>query len=146
MQDPRNIAASSAGHDGSLVDWFSTLSPEQRLAELESRISFFHSLRLTDESELSHRCRWCCGGNPGRARHLLLMTRAGPLDVLGFIGDSERYEDLIAVSSEVAMTIGRFHVLDLEELVRQKQATGRPKDLAVLEILKEVLRRRNDDN
>lgn len=78
--------------------------------------------------------------------HLLLMTRAGPLDVLGFIGDSERYEDLIAVSSEVAMTIGRFRVLDLEELVRQKQATGRPKDRAVLEILEEVLRRRHDDN
>jgi hypothetical protein len=35
MQDPRNIAASSASHDGSLIDWFSTLSPEQRLAELE---------------------------------------------------------------------------------------------------------------
>lgn len=78
--------------------------------------------------------------------HLLLMTRAGPLDVLGFIGDSERYEDLIAVSSEVEMTIGRFRVLDLEELVRQKQATDRPKDRAVLEILEEVLRRRHDDN
>jgi len=24
--------------------------------------------------------------------HLLLMTRAGPMDVLGFIGESERYE------------------------------------------------------
>ena len=78
--------------------------------------------------------------------HLLLMTRAGPLDVLGFIGDSDRYEDLIAFSSEVAMTIGSFRVLDLEELVRQKQATRRPKDRAVLEMLEEVLRRRHDDN
>jgi hypothetical protein len=78
--------------------------------------------------------------------HLLLMTRAGPLDVLGFIGESDRYEDLIAVSSEIAMTIGKFRVLDFEELVRQKQATGRPKDRAVLEILEEILRRRNDDN
>ncbi len=78
--------------------------------------------------------------------HLLLTTRAGPLDVLGFIGDSERYEDLIAVSSEVAMTIGKFRVLDLEELVRQKQTTDRPKDRAVLELLEEVLRRRNDEN
>jgi hypothetical protein len=26
--------------------------------------------------------------------HMLLMTRAGPLDVLGFIGDGQRYEDL----------------------------------------------------
>jgi hypothetical protein len=57
MQDPRNIAASSASHDGSLIDWFSTLSPEQRLAELESRISFFNSLRLINESELSRDSR-----------------------------------------------------------------------------------------
>jgi len=57
MQDPRNIAAPSAGHDGSLIDWFSTLSAEQRLAELESRVSFFLSLRLTDESKLSRDSR-----------------------------------------------------------------------------------------
>jgi len=30
--------------------------------------------------------------------------------------------------------------------VRQKQATRRPKDRAVLEMLEEVLRRRHDDN
>ena len=72
--------------------------------------------------------------------HLLLLTRAGPLDVLGFIGDKERYEDLVHVSSEVAMTIGRFRVLDLEELIRQKKATDRPKDRAALVLLEEALR------
>jgi len=72
--------------------------------------------------------------------HLLLLTRAGPLDVLGFIGDNDRYEDLVHLSSEVAMTIGRFRVLDLEELIRQKKATDRPKDRAVIELLEEALR------
>jgi len=76
--------------------------------------------------------------------HLLLLTRAGPLDVLGFIGDNKRYEDLIRVSSEVAMTVGTFRVLDLEELIRQRKATNRPKDRAVLDLLEEVMRRRND--
>jgi len=78
--------------------------------------------------------------------HLLLLTRAGPLDVLGFIGDNDRYEDLVHLSSEVAMTIGRFRVLDLEELIRQKKATDRPKDRAVIELLEEALRhhRQND--
>ena len=70
------------------------------------------------------------------------MTRAGPLDVLGFIGDKLRYEDLIESSLEVEMTIGKFRVLDLEELVQQKRTTNRPKDRAVLELLEEVLRRR----
>ena len=61
------------------------------------------------------------------------MTRAGPLDVLGFIGDKDRYEDLVGLSSEVAMTIGRFRVIDLEELIR-------PKDRAVIQLLEEALR------
>ena len=70
--------------------------------------------------------------------HLSLLTRAGPLDVLGFIGD--RYEDLLHLSSEVAMTIGKFRVLELEEPIRQKRATDRPKDRAVIELLEEALR------
>jgi len=57
MHDPRKIAASGAGNDGSLIDWFSTLSPEQRLAELDSKMCFFHLLRLTDETELSRDSR-----------------------------------------------------------------------------------------
>ena len=70
---------------------------------------------------------------------LLLLTRAGPLDVLGFIGDEDRYEDLIDRSSEVEMTVGTFRVLDLEELVRQKKNSDRAKDLAMLELLEEIL-------
>jgi hypothetical protein len=73
--------------------------------------------------------------------HLLLLTRAGPLDILGFIGDNRRYEDLLRHSMEIEMSIGRFRVLDLAELVRQKKLTNRPKDRAVLALLEEVLRR-----
>ena len=74
--------------------------------------------------------------------HLLLLTRAGPLDVLGFIGDKNRYEDLVQHSTEVSMTIGTFRVLDLDELIRQKKISDRPKDRAMLELLEEALRRR----
>ncbi len=38
--------------------------------------------------------------------HLLLMTRAGPLDVLGFIGEQQRYEDLLGASAEINMNVG----------------------------------------
>ena len=75
--------------------------------------------------------------------HLLLMTRAGPLDVLGFIGNRERYEDLIEASSEVSMTSGKFLVLNLEELIRQKKATDRPKDRAIVALLEAVLDRKH---
>lgn len=73
--------------------------------------------------------------------HLLLLTRAGPFDVLGFIGDKMRYEDLIDTSPEVQMTVGKFRVLDLKEVIRQKRATDRPKDRAVIDLLEEVLHR-----
>ena len=79
-------------------------------------------------------------------KQFLLLTRAGPLDVLGFIGDEDRYEDLFDRSSEVEMTIGTFRVLDLEELVRQKRASDRAKDRAMLELLEEVLRMQKKDS
>ncbi len=72
--------------------------------------------------------------------HLLLKTRAGPLDIPGFIGEHKRYEDLVGVSSEVDMSVGSFRILDMEELIRQKRKSDRPKDRAVPEILEAVLR------
>jgi len=57
MQDLRDNSTAGAEYDRSLLDWFATLSPEHRLAELESRISFFLSVRVNDESELSRDSR-----------------------------------------------------------------------------------------
>jgi hypothetical protein len=78
--------------------------------------------------------------------HMLLMTRAGPLDVLGFIGDGQRYEDLQSSSSEVGMNFGMLRVLNLEELIRQKKALGRSKDRAVADLLEEVLRNQEENS
>ena len=75
--------------------------------------------------------------------HLLLMTRSGPLDVLGFIGDSNRYEDLLRASTEIEMDLGRIRVLNLDELIRQKTKTNRPKDKAMLEMLMTLAERMN---
>ncbi|MCC5867753.1 MAG: hypothetical protein JJU27_04500 [Gammaproteobacteria bacterium] len=74
--------------------------------------------------------------------HLLLMTRAGPLDVLGFIGEQQRYEDLLVVSSEIGMSMGSLRVLDLEALIAEKKRMGRTKDIAAVELLEEVLHHR----
>jgi hypothetical protein len=43
----------AALHDKSLVEWFAMLTPEQRLAELESRVAFFWSLRHDYDAEFS---------------------------------------------------------------------------------------------
>ena len=78
--------------------------------------------------------------------HLLLMTRAGPLDVLGFIGEKQRYEDLIGASSEIRMNVGSLRVLDLEALIAEKKRMGRAKDNAAVELLEEVLRHRSQQD
>ncbi|MEX2497314.1 MAG: hypothetical protein WD397_00390 [Wenzhouxiangellaceae bacterium] len=52
MTEASSTTHSESGHDLSLLRWFAELSPEQRLAELDSRIAFFHSLRLLDLEEL----------------------------------------------------------------------------------------------
>ena len=40
-------------HDETLLDWFLSLEPSQRLAELESRLAFFNSVRRDDDAKLS---------------------------------------------------------------------------------------------
>jgi predicted nucleotidyltransferase len=75
--------------------------------------------------------------------HLLLLTRAGPLDILGYIGDRQRYEDLLERSSEIGLSVGSLRVLDLEALIAEKRRMGRSKDNAAIELLEEVLRHRS---
>jgi hypothetical protein len=41
--DPIPTTASDAVHDETLVDWFLSLKPIERLAELESRLEFFNA-------------------------------------------------------------------------------------------------------
>ena len=38
-------------YDESLIDWFISLSPAERLAELESRVAFFKQVRREGERE-----------------------------------------------------------------------------------------------
>ena len=67
--------------------------------------------------------------------HHLLLTRSGPLDVLGRIGASESFADLVAESIEYTIDSMTIRVLGLTALIRTKEAAGRPKDQAVLAIL-----------
>jgi hypothetical protein len=75
--------------------------------------------------------------------HQLLATNAGPLDVLGEIGGRRGYDDLLTSTLEVELPNGRrVRILTLEALIETKQASGRPKDLAVLPLLRATLEER----
>jgi hypothetical protein len=72
--------------------------------------------------------------------HLNLITRYGPLDLLGTIGRDLGYQDLVPHSVELDMSEGlRIRVLDLETLIAIKEELGGEKDRAVLPILRRTL-------
>jgi hypothetical protein len=105
---------------------------ERLLPVLESLNAFF---RIQPERRLRPNA-----SHLASAGHLNLITRYGPLDLLGTIGRNLGYEDLMAHSAE--MDIGeklRIRVLDLETIIGIKEELGGEKDRSVLPILRRTL-------
>ncbi len=78
--------------------------------------------------------------------HQLLATTHGDLDCLGAVGEGQSYEDLLERAPELDIGDGlAVRVIDLPTLIELKEQAGRPKDLAVLPVLRathaETLRR-----
>lgn len=72
--------------------------------------------------------------------HHLLLTRNGPLDVLGEIGLGHDYLELEAFSEQVVLGGGgAIRVLSLEWIIRTKEEVGGVKDLATLDLLRAAL-------
>ncbi len=72
--------------------------------------------------------------------HQLLMTRAGPLDVLGTLSSGRGYDELVGCSLEMDLGAGlRVRVLDLPTLILTKEEAGRDKDRIALPILRRAL-------
>jgi hypothetical protein len=79
------------------------------------------------------------------AGHQLLLTKFGPLDVLGMIGKSRTWEDLLGGTRTMEMEPGMVvRVLDLETLIAVKEELGFPKDTAMLPLLRQALRERSE--
>ena len=68
--------------------------------------------------------------------HQLLMTKHGPLDLLGAVQGGRGYDDLMAHTVELTLGTLSVRVLDLDTLIDLKERLGREKDLAVIAILK----------
>ena len=72
--------------------------------------------------------------------HQLLLTRFGPLDVLGAIGGGWTYADLLPRSQLMEVAPGlAVRVLDLETIIQIKEEVGGEKDLATLPVLRRTL-------
>ena len=72
--------------------------------------------------------------------HQLLLTRFGPLDLLGIIGAGHGYEELLDHTVEMKIGDERIiRVLDLKTLIQTKEEVGGEKDVAVLPVLRQTL-------
>jgi predicted nucleotidyltransferase len=68
------------------------------------------------------------------------------LDLLGEMSGIGNYEQIIAQTEEVELDGMRLKVLSLPQLIRTKEAANRPKDHAVLPILRATLELRQKGN
>jgi predicted nucleotidyltransferase len=71
--------------------------------------------------------------------HQLLMTKAGPLDILGTIGKGHDYKGLLKHTTEQEIGGLRLRLLDLDALIRIKKETITDKDKATIPILERTL-------
>lgn len=67
--------------------------------------------------------------------HQLLMTKHGPLDLLGAVQGGRGYDDLLAHTVELVLGPLAVRVIDLDTLIDLKEHLGRDKDVAVIAIL-----------
>lgn len=75
------------------------------------------------------------------AGHKLLETTLGDFDLLGTIDDGRGYDALLPDSIVLEAGGLSFRVLALQPLIEIKERAGRPKDLAVLPVLRSTLER-----
>jgi hypothetical protein len=105
---------------------------DRLLAVLQSLDAVF---RIQPERRLRPRRSHLAGGG-----HLNLLTRFGPLDLLGTVGQNLGFSDLLPHSHEMNVGQGiRVRVLNLEMLISMKEQLASEKDLAMLPILRRTL-------
>jgi predicted nucleotidyltransferase len=74
------------------------------------------------------------------ADHQMLMTRCGPLDLFGTIGQGRDYGQLLEEAVEMEIGAGlKVRVATLESLIKTKEQSGREIDQAALPVLRRVL-------
>lgn len=70
-----------------------------------------------------------------------LVTRAGRLDIAFQPSGTAGYQDLAAHAHRFEVFAAELQVARLEDIVRSKEAAGRPKDLQDALVMREMLRR-----
>ena len=76
----------------------------------------------------------------------MLLTRAGPLDLIGAVVTGQSFNELLPHTKEVDLGEGMMvRILDLRTLIDIKEKLGRDRDRAVLPVLRRTLEEQSDD-
>ena len=86
----------------------------------------------------------CTGATLARAEIWNLVTDAGRVDLVFRPSGTDGFEDLRAGALEFEVFGVRLAVASLADLIRTKEAAGRPQDRQDVLVLREMLRRRPD--
>ncbi|MEP6662681.1 MAG: hypothetical protein ABJC04_03355 [Verrucomicrobiota bacterium] len=70
-----------------------------------------------------------------------LTTSFGDLDLLGEVAGGGTFQNLLPFTQEVRGFALTFKIISLEKLIILKRAAGRPKDLAMIAELQQILNR-----
>jgi len=85
----------------------------------------------------------CSAATLERARMWNLVTNAGRVDVAFFPSGTEGFEDLAKGAERFEAFGVKFLASSLDDIIRSKEAAGRPKDRSDVVLLKELKRRTN---
>jgi hypothetical protein len=81
----------------------------------------------------------------GSGGHHLLLTKYGPLDILGTIADASDFNHLISHTEKIQLENGiELGILELKTLIEEKEKTKRDKDIGMLSILNAMLKNELD--
>jgi hypothetical protein len=75
-----------------------------------------------------------------------LLTRLGPIDVMGRLHDGRSYKELVTHSQVMVDEKLEIRVLDLPTLIEIKTAAARAKDRLMLPVLLALLENQNPDD
>lgn len=122
------------------------LTPARDLANLERLAAALGELsaRVYTESVPDGLPFDCSAVALARAEIWNLVTDAGRLDLVFRPSGTEGFEDLRANAVEFEVFGVRLVAASLSDIIRSKEATGRPQDRQDVMVLREMLRRRPD--
>lgn len=114
---------------------------EENLMRIQSALVGLHPVhRMAPEFALALTPTQCAN-----LKNLYIKTDLGVLDCLGEVKAVGNYEEALAHSIEILVPAGRIRILDLETLIKAKEAMARPHDIVAVQHLRAVQARKHKE-